>query len=371
MSIPLVDLKKQYQNIHPEIDQAVGQVLSQGDFILGKEVEDFEKSFAKYIGVKYCVGVASGSDAILLSLRALGVKAGDEVIAPANTFISTILPIIELGAKPILVDVQPDTYQVDPQKIEQAITSKTRVILPVHLYGIPAPMDKIVAIAKRYHLHIIEDACQAHGSSLRKKMCGSFGEMAAFSFYPGKNLGAAGDGGCIVTNDKNLFQLLTAMRNIGQTAKYKHDVFGYNSRLDTIQAVILSIKLKHLDEWNSKRRNIAKKYNQLLEDLPITLPPNLGKDYILNYHLYVIRTKNRDQLYRYLQGREIYPGIHYPIPIHLQKAVQNLLGYKKGDFPVTETLANEILSLPMYAELEDREIENISRSIHTFFSNGR
>lgn len=371
MDIPLVNLKKQYQGIKKPVNTSVRKILEEGNFILGKQVEEFEKAFGNYIGVKYCIGVSSGSAAIRLCLRALGVGPGDEVITVANTFISTVLPILELGGKPILVDIDPLTYQIDPKKIETSITKKTKVILVVHLYGIPAPMPQILKIARKHKLYVLEDACQAHGSSINGKRCGSFGDLAAFSFYPGKNLGAAGDGGAITTNSE-LKNKLKAMRNVGQFQKYKHDIFGYNSRLDTIHAAILAIKLKYLDKWNAKRRKVAALYNKLLKDLTIVLPPDMGKAYVVNYHLYVIRIENarakeRDNLLEYLHNNGIYAGIHYPIPLYLQKGIQNMLNYKKGDFPITEQFAKEIISLPIYPELTIQEVKYISDIMHQFF----
>lgn len=369
MNVPLVDLKKQYQSIKKPAKTAILEILAEGNFILGKQVGEFEKAYASYLGVKYCIGVSSGSAALRLGLRALGVGPGDEVITQANTFISTVLPILELGATPRLVDIDSATYQIDPRAIEKAITKKTKVILPVHLYGIPTPMDKILKIAKKHKLIILEDACQAHGSSFKGKKCGTFGDLSVFSFYPGKNLGAAGDGGAVVTNNLSLDKKLRAMRNIGQFEKYKHDIFGYNSRLDTIHAAVLSIKLKHLEGWNQGRRKIASLYNKLLSDLPVVLPAQLDDRYLTNYHLFVIRTKKRDDLLKYLHENGIYAGIHYPIPVHLQKAVKSMLGYKKGDFPIAEKIAKEILSLPIFPELTKREVKDICLIIRKFFSN--
>lgn len=364
--IPLVDLKRQYQGLKKEIDDAVGKVLTQGNYILGNEVDTFEKSFADYIGTKYCIGVASGTDALLLSLKSLNVGPGDEVITVANTYIATILPIIYLGAKPVLVDIDPQTYQMDTEKLEKAITRKTKAILPVHLYGIPASMDKINLIAKKHNLFVVEDACQAHGASIKGKKCGSFGDIAAFSFYPGKNLGAAGDGGAVVTNDKNLAETINKLRNVGQSEKYKHDLLGYNSRLDTIHATILSVKLQKLDQWNEQRRKVANLYYQLLTGLPIILPPTLNEVLKENFHLYVIRTEKRDELLQYLRNNGIFCGIHYPIPVYLQKSMMRLQ-YKSGSFPVTEKYAKEILSLPMFPELSEKEVQNICLLIHNFF----
>lgn len=365
--IPLVDLEKQYKSLKSDILPGVVKVLSKGNFILGEEVGDFENSFAKYCGVKYCIGVASGTDALLLSLRALGIGPGDEVITQANTFIATVLPIIYLGAKPVLVDINPDTYQMDIRGLEKAITRKTKVIIPVHLFGMPAPMPEIIKIAKRHKLYVLEDACQAHGSLINGKPCGSFGDIAAFSFYPGKNLGAAGDGGAVVTNNKNLAAKVRILRDVGQTQKYKHDFIGYNSRLDTLQAAILSVKLKYLDNWNKRRNEISLLYRKFLSNVPVVMPPEPPNGYKTNYHLFVIRTKRRDALMEFLKRSNIFCGIHYPIPVHLQKAM-NFLGHKKGDFPISEKYAKEILSLPMHPYLTKDEVEFISGRIKMFFN---
>jgi dTDP-4-amino-4,6-dideoxygalactose transaminase len=364
--IPLVDLKKQYQEINKDLDLAVKKVLSNANFILGEEVSKFENEFAKYIGVKYCVGVASGWDAIFLILKALGVKKGDEVIVPANTFIATVLPVVALGAKPILVDVDPKTNLIDLNLLKKAISTKTKVIIPVHLYGYPCHMDEIVKIAKKKKIFVLEDACQAHGSTYNGKKCGSFGIASAFSFYPGKNLGAAGDAGAVVTNSLKIATLIRTMRDVGQNKKYHHAMFGLNSRLDTLQAAILSVKLKKLDEWNERRIKIAKLYTKLLSGLPLSTPTDLGESYKSNYHLYVIKTKKRDQLHKYLDKNGVHCGIHYPIPLHKQKALANL-GYKKTDFPNTSKAANEILSLPMYPQLKTSEVTYVSKLIHDFY----
>lgn len=363
--IPLVDIARQDKKIQPQIISAIKKIIKKGDFILGKEVEEFEKEFAKYIGVKYCVGVASGTDAILLSLRALGTGSGDEVIVPANTFISTVLPIIYVGAKPILIDIDPDTYNIDVSKIEEKISKKTKAILPVYLFGQIAEIDKILKIAKKHKLFVIEDAAQAHGSTFKNKKAGSFSDIACFSFYPGKNLGAYGDGGAIVTNNKSIAERIKVLRNIGQIKKYIHTEKGYNSRLDTIQAAILRIKLKELDGWNKQRRDIATLYNKLLSNLSVSLPKEIDGS-ISNYHLYVIRVRKRDELIRYLRGKKIFTGIHYPVPIHLHKALRDL-PYKKGDFPVTEKYASQIISLPIFPGMIEKEVGIITEAIKSFY----
>ena len=367
-NIPLVNLKRQYLSIKTEIKHSLEKVFSEGDFVLGKEVVAFEEEFAKYTGAKFCVGVGSGRDALLLSMRALGIGTGDEVITVPNTFIATVFPIIELGVKPVFVDINPKTYQIDVENIEKAITKKTKAIIPVHIFGMPCQMDEIVKIANKHKLIVIEDAAQAHGSYLEGRHLGTFGEVGAFSYYAGKNLGAAGEAGAVVTNNKDVFEKIRIMRDVGQSKKYYHTMFGYNSRLDTIQAAVLSVKLKKLNAWNKKRREIAKVYRKLLIGLPIILPPEMVSGNIFNYHLFPIRTEKRDQLLKYLKENGVYCGIHYPVPLHLQKALAGL-GYKKGDFPIAEKYAKELLSLPIFAEMHKKEVYKVSKLIHDFFSN--
>lgn len=367
MKIPLVDLARQYQSLQPAIDRAVKDTLSKGDFILGENVRQFEQDFAKFCQVKYCVGVASGTDALLLSLRALGVGAGDEVIAPAFTFIATVLPIVYLGARPVLVDINLDTYQMDVNKLESVITKKTRVFIPVHLYGFPAPIQEIQKIAKKHKVYVLEDACQAHGSAINGRKCGSFGDLAAFSFYPSKNLGAAGDGGAVVTNSKKFTEVIQALRHVGQFQRYKHDLVGYNSRLDNLHAGILAIKLRQLEKWNGRRRQLAQIYDKLLAGLPIVLPPAPNPEILPNYHVYAIRTKKREKMLEFLNKNNISCVIHYPIPVHLQKSLRNL-GYRKGDFPQAERAAQEVLSLPMFPELKETEVKYVCAKIRQFFT---
>lgn len=364
--IPLVDLKKQYLEINKDVDAAVKKVISNANFILGDEVTKLENEFAEYLGVKYCIGVASGWDAIFLILKALGVKQGDEIIIPANTFIATVFPVIALGARPVLVDIDPEASLIDLNLLKKSITSKTKVIIPVHLCGYPCDMDEIIKIARKKKIFVLEDACQAHGSTYDGKKCGSFGIASAFSFYPGKNLGAAGDGGAVVTNSPKIANLIRTMRDVGQNKKYHHSIFGLNSRLDTIHAAILSVKLKKLDEWNQKRNQIAKLYTKLLSDLPITTPPDMGPKYTTNFHLYVIKTQKRDELIAYLDKYGVHCGIHYPIPLHKQKALA-FLGYRKSDFPVASKSAGQIVSLPIYPQLKKTEVVYISKLIQKFY----
>lgn len=366
MYIKLVDLTKQSGKINSAIEKKIAKIINSADFILGVEVSKFEKDFAKFIGTKYCVGVASGTDAILIALETLGIKEGDEVIVSPMTFIASVTPILALGAKPILVDILPNGSCIDPSLIEKHITPKTKAIVAVHLYGYPCDMDKILNIAKKHNLFVVEDACQAHGSLYKGRKLGSFGDIGVFSFYPGKNLGAYGDAGAIVTSNKNYFDKIMMLRDHGQKQKYVHQIIGHNSRLDTIQAAVLRVKLKHLDVWNNKRRNIVKVYKDLLKKLPVTTFSE-DDNVKTNYHLFVIKTKSRDTLCKYLKNKNISCGIHYPIPLHLQPSLKSL-GYKKNDFPNSEKLAENCLSLPIYPQLTFKEVKYISNQIKRFFS---
>jgi len=302
--------------------------------------------------------------ALMLILRALKIGSGDEVITSANTFIATALTISGVGATPVLVDVDPETFTLDLEQLERAVTSHTRAIMPVHLFGHPEDMDPIMELAQRHNLFVIEDACQSHGARYKGKMTGSFGNAAAYSFYPAKNLGAYGDGGMIVTNDPELRDSIQLLRNYGQTAKYHHAVQGYNNRLDTLQAAVLSVKLRYLDGWNAARRDHADLYDKLLSGSGVAVPPRMPEAEPV-WHLYAIRTDHRDELREFLQERGISTGIHYPIPIHLQPAYQEL-GLKEGDFPISERDAERMLSLPMYAELSDEQIHYVADAIHEF-----
>jgi len=363
--IPLVDLKAQYRIIKPEIDKAIASILAKTNFIMGEEVAWFEEAFAKFLGVKYVIGVSSGTDAIHLGLLALGVKSGDEVITAPHTFTATVEPICWLGAKPVFVDIDPKTFTINPKLIERAITKKTKVILPVHLYGHPADMEPIIKLAKKYKLKVLEDAAQAHGALYKGKMVGTLGDAAIFSFFPGKNLGAFGDAGVVVTNNEKLADKIILLRNHGRSEKYTHLEVGYGDRLDTLQAAILLAKIKRLKNWNRRRRQIAGIYNNVLKNLPIRLPEAASWAHTV-YHLYVIRTQNRDELKQYLKEQDIETGIHYPIPLHLQPAYK-YLGYKKGDFAKSEQAAQEILSLPLYPELNIQQIKFIANSLKKFY----
>lgn len=358
--VPFVDLAAQYRTISAEINEAVSRVIRDTDFILGREVSLFEEEFASFCEAKYAIGVDSGTSALELALRAYEIGPGDEVITAANSFIASALAISHAGATPVLVDVDPETYTIDVAAIEKAITPRTKGVIPVHLYGHPADMDPIVQLAQRHGLVIIEDACQAHGARYKGNRTGSLGHAAAFSFYPGKNLGAYGDGGMVVTSDQAVAKRLEMLRNYGQKEKYQHMFRGYNRRLDTLQAAVLRVKLKHLDEWNDARRQHAKSYRRLLEQNGIVTPYAVAHAESV-WHLYVIRSGQRDVLKEHLAGRGISAGIHYPIPIHLQPAYRDL-GYRQGDFPVTEEYAHQILSLPMYAELTAEVIGRIAEA---------
>lgn len=365
-NVPFVDLGVQYRAISAEIDDAITKVIQEADFILGREVRLFEEEFAEFCDASYAVGVDSGTSALELALRAFDIGPGDEVITAANSFIASALGISHAGAKPVLVDVDPYTYTLDVTALERAITRRTKAIIPVHLYGHPAHMAPIRQLADKHGLVVIEDACQAHGARYKGKRAGSLGHAAAFSFYPGKNLGAYGDGGAVVTKDKKIASRLEMLRNYGQKEKYKHLFLGYNRRLDTMQAAILRVKLKYLEKWNAARRWNAKLYQKHLEGSGVVIPGEApGAESV--WHLYVIRTEQRDALKDHLVSKGISASIHYPIPIHLQPAYQDL-GYKRGDFPVTEAYADRILSLPMYAELTDNQIEYISGAIAVFLA---
>jgi len=364
--IPFVDLKTQYKAIEVEVKEEVNKVLKQANFILGEPVAKFEEAFAQFCSTKYAIGVASGTDALHLALKVLDIGAGDEVITAANTFIATTLAISYTGAKPVLVDIDLDTYNIDLDRIEEKITPKTKAIIPVHLYGRVVKMDKLLSLANKHKLKVVEDAAQAHGATYKGRKAGSFGVIGCFSFYPGKNLGAYGDGGAVVTSDEKLYQKLKMIRNYGSPKKYYHDTIGYNSRLDTIQAAILGVKLKYLEDWNNKRIANAKLYNQKLKGLGDLVLPEIDEQGRSVFHLYVVRTKRRDELLKYLKASDIQCGIHYPVPIYSLGAYSSL-GLKAEDFPVTEKFSKEILSLPMYPELTEAQIDQVASTIKEFY----
>lgn len=357
MKIQLVDLQAQYRLIKNEIDHAIQKVIDHGGFILGPEVSEFEKNFADFCGTSHCIGVASGTDAIHLILRALEIGSGDEVIIPAFTFIASALGISQAGASPVLVDVNEKDALINPDLIENSITPKTKAIMPVHLYGRCSNMDEIKTIAKKHHLYVIEDAAQAHGATYKGKKAGSLGHAAAFSFYPGKNLGAYGDAGAVTTSDHGLAERLILLRNWGSRVKYHHEETGLNSRLDTIQAAILNVKLKYLESWNKQRRKLAKLYDQLLPGFG--QPENNAENQAI-YHIYAIKIKNRDEVIKKLVSKGIGAGIHYPFPIHQLKAYQYL---DDKSFSQAEKWATEELSLPIFPELTEEQIYYISQSL--------
>jgi dTDP-4-amino-4,6-dideoxygalactose transaminase len=366
MNIQLVDLKAQYLTIKPEVDAALQDVINNTAFILGKAVSNFESAFAKAHGVKHCVAVGSGTDALHAALWSAGVSAGDEVITVPFTFIATAEAISLLGAKPIFVDVDPKTYTMDPAKIERAITPKTKAILPVHLYGQPAAMDEILSIARKHNLLLIEDAAQAHLAKYRGKSVGQFGKATCFSFYPGKNLGAYGEAGGVITDDDALALKLRQLRDHGQVEKYNHQFWGHNYRMDGFQGAVLGVKLKYLAQWTERRRQIAQMYRKLLDGVGDLVMPYEAPNIYHVYHLFVLRTKKRVELMKFLSEKGISTGLHYPISLHMQPAYHHL-GYKKGDFPVSEVLADECLSLPIYAELTDEQVHYVSSAVKAFF----
>ena len=365
MNVPFVDLQTQYQGLRREMLDAVDGVFGRAAFILGDEVTAFEKEFASFAGCRECVSVATGCDALLWALKALDIGPGHDVITAGNSYIATALAITAAGARPVLVDCLEDSYGIDPDAVRRAVTPRTRAIIPVHLYGQAADMDPILAIAREQRLHVVEDAAQAHGATYRGGHCGAMGDVGCFSFYPGKNLGAYGDGGAITTNDPAVAHKVRLYRNYGQSKKYYHDVPGWNSRLDTVQAAILSIKLRHLAGWNEARRRHAEAYAERLAGLPLVLPREMpGNRHI--YHLYVVRSDRRDDLLAHLGKQGVGCGIHYPIPIHRQEAYRDL-GMGPGSLPVAERIAPELLSLPMFPELTPGQIDYVCEKVRGFF----
>jgi dTDP-4-amino-4,6-dideoxygalactose transaminase len=371
MQVPFLDLKIQYKSIKNEIDPAIQNILDNTAFVLGKAVSDFETAFAKEHEVKHCLGVSSGTDGNHLALWALGIKHGDEVILPANTFIATAWGATLCGAKPVFVDCEPDSYNIDPKKVEVAITPRTKAIVAVHLYGQPADLDPLRQIADKHKIFLVEDCAQSHFAEYKGKRIGGLSDTASFSFYPGKNLGAYGEGGAVTTNNDDVAYKVKMLRDHGAVQKYNHEMLGHNYRMEGIQGAVLGVKLKHLANWTNSRRRAAKKYNELLKDFSfITLPQEMSYAKHV-YHLFVIQvneggTKRRDELAKFLNDNGVSTGLHYPIPLHLQPCFKNL-GYKKGDFPNTENLAENGLSLPMYPELTNEQIEYVCNSIKNFF----
>jgi len=366
MKVNFLDLKAQYASIKPEIDQAIQNVLNSSAFAAGPFVKAFEENFAKKQEAKFCVGLSSGTAALHAVLMAFDIKSGDEVIVPANTFFATPEAVSLAGATPVFVDCEPEFYNLDVAQIEKAITKRTKAVIAVNLYGQPAQLDRIKSITDKHGLLLIEDCAQSHLATLNGKFTGNFGVCGCFSFYPGKNLGAYGEGGAVTTNDESLYKKLMMIRDHGRPQKYRHDIIGHNYRLEGLQGAILDVKLRHLESWTETRRRNAQLYREFLSDCKdVTLPNEMpGAKHV--YHLFVIRSRKREELAKYLAEKQIYTGIHYPIPCHLQKAYANL-NYRAGDFPISEKHADEILSLPMSEQLKEEEVKFVSDTIKEFF----
>jgi dTDP-4-amino-4,6-dideoxygalactose transaminase len=365
MTVPFLNLKNTYLELKQEVDNAISRVLISGQYIGGEEVVSFEKSYAEYSKTKYCIGVANGLDALHLTLLAMDVGPGDEVIVPSNTYIATWLAVSMCGATIVPVEPSYLTHNIDPDLIEASITERTKVILPVHLYGNPVDLQSVIGIARKHNLLVLEDAAQSHGASYNNLPIGGHGDAVAWSFYPGKNLGAFGDGGAITTNNSKIAARVNALRNYGSRIKYENEIKGFNSRLDPLQAAVLSVKLQHLDSWNNRRSQIAKRYLNELKDLPISLP-KIDENSIHAWHLFVIRTKTRNELQKYLHINNIATLIHYPIPPHLQPAYSDL-NYNNGAFPKAEILANEILSIPIGPHLSNDDVTYVIAHMKKFY----
>lgn len=363
--IPLVDLRKHTGHLEGEIQRAIAEVLADCHFVKGIWIEQFEEAFARYCGVAYASAVSSGTAALQLALWAAGVGREDEVITSPYTFIATAEAITSVGARPVFVDIRPDTFTLDPEKIDGAITKKTKVIIPVDLYGQPADLDAIREVAQAYQLLMIEDACQATGAEYKGSRLGGKSDLTCFSFYPSKNLGALGDAGAVVTNEREAIEHVGVRRNHGQRGPYTHEVEGLNARMDSIQAAVLLLKLRYLDQWNDQRRKHARQYDELLGDIEAVTTPAVMQYANPVYALYTIRVQNRDRVQAHLRQRGIVTGVYYPVPLHFQPAYR-YLGYKENDFPAAETAAREVLSLPLYPELSEGEINHVAESIRDF-----
>lgn len=362
LSVKFGDLQAQHTLLAREIDDAIHRVLERSWFILGEELKGFEAEFAAYCGVKHCIGVASGTEALQLALLACGIGRGDEVITVAHTFIGTALAIAATGATPVFIDINPQTYTLAPEQLAPAFSPRTRAILPVHLYGQCAEMDEILAFAKQHDLYVIEDAAQAHGASYKGRKAGSMGQLGCYSFYPTKNLGACGDAGAVATDDPELAARLRRLRNYGESSRYHHDTLGYNSRLDEVQAAILRVKLPHLEEWNERRRRVAAGYLARLEER--FSPPKASPDCVHTYHLFVIQSDDRDSLQKHLLARKIETLIHYPIPCHLQPAISGI-EHRCGDLTVTERVTKRMLSLPMFPTLSPEQVAHVTECVNS------
>jgi dTDP-4-amino-4,6-dideoxygalactose transaminase len=361
----MVDVLRQYKTIQSEIDEAIRRVIESGRFILGEEVGQLEREIAEYLDMRSAVGCASGTDALQIAMMALGIGPGDEVVTTPFTFVATAETIALLGAKPVYVDIDPQTFNLAPELVERAITPKTRAIIPVHLYGQAADMDPLVEVASRHNISVIEDSAQALGARYKEKKVCSFGHVGCISFFPSKNLGGFGDGGMMVTDDEDLAERLRMIAAHGSRERYYHDEIGVNSRLDTIQAAILGVKLQHLERWNTRRREAASRYTDLLSGTPVT-PPFVSRDAYHIYHQYTIRAPGRDALAGFLKEKKIPHAIYYPVPLHLQKAYRSY-GYGAGDFPVAEGAAAEVLSLPMHPDLTEDELQVIAGAVSDFY----
>jgi dTDP-4-amino-4,6-dideoxygalactose transaminase len=355
--IPFLDLRAQYQQIKPAIDSAISAVVDSAQFVLGPEVAAFEERFASYCGTKHCIGLNSGTSALHLALLAAGIGPGDEVITVSMTFVATTAAILYCGARPVFVDIDPDIWTMNYKLIESAITPRTKAILPVHLHGLMAEMEPIVEVARRHRLVVIEDAAQSHGATYKGKAAGSLGDIGCFSFYPGKNLGAYGEAGAVVTNDPDLARKMSLLRDWGQDSKYRHILAGYNYRMEAIQGAVLKVKMDHIENWTEGRRAVAAQYDRLLADSRCQLPaPPAHSRHV--YHVYALRVADRDRVQEALHALGVGTGIHYPVPVHLQNAYAEL-GYRRGDLPVTESAADEFLSLPIYAELQPGQVTEV------------
>lgn len=364
-AVPYLDLVAQMRPLRKEIDAAIARTLDSCSFCLGPDVTQFEKDFAQFCGAEHCVAFNSGTSALHIALLLLKVGPGDEVISTPSTFVATSWAISYVGARPVYVDVDDATFNLDPKLVEKAITPRTKAIMPVHLYGLPADLEPLLAICRKHNLPLVEDAAQAHAAKYKGRVVGTFGEISCFSFYPGKNLGAYGEAGALVTNNAAYAARARALREHGSTQRYYHDEIGFNYRMEGIQGAVLGIKLKHLQEWTDERRRVAQRYGELLRDTPLQLPRDTDHTQSA-WHLYVVRHPRRDELKKHLEANKVGCALHYPLPLHLQKAYAHL-GYKAGDFPVAEKAAQECLSLPIYPELSDAQIQRVSEVIHSFF----
>lgn len=365
MKVPFVDLRSEHRMLRDELNEAIQQVMERSDFALGKDVSLFEEEFARFCDTEYAVGLDSGLSALELSLRAYGIGPGDEVIVPAHTFVATAAAVTFTGARPVFVDVEKSTYNMDIGQVEAAITTRTRAIIPVHLYGLPAEMGPILDLADKHGLVVIEDACQAHGARYKGRRAGSMGHAAAFSFYPTKNLGGCGDAGMMVTNDASVVEQVRAMRNCGQREKYYHELPPFNHRLDTLQAAILRVKLGYLEGWIEARRRNAALYDVLLAESEVVTPKETPEATHV-YHLYVIRTPQRDGLQAHLREQGIGAAIHYPVPVHLQPYYAGN-GFRRGQFPVTEQVCDQVLSLPMFPGMTVEQVQHVAAEVSRFF----